>query len=241
MNQIDDSQVDYSIALVALKHADPILSEVIDRVGECRLRESQQTGDLLHSLCEAIIYQQLSGKAAAAIHRRFLSLYANQSVNPLDTISLATTPLGSDRVSSSQHLTAHAYLTAVDILNTPDEQLREVGLSRSKIVYLKDLAQKVLDGLPTLEELETMEDEAIIQTLIQVKGIGRWTAQMLLMFRLHRWDVLPVDDLGIRAGIQRLYGLPELPRKKTIEQIATPWQPYRTIACWYIWRSVDGG
>jgi DNA-3-methyladenine glycosylase II len=184
MNQIDDSQVDYSIALVALKHADPILSEVIDRVGECRLRESQQTGDLLHSLCEAIIYQQLSGKAAAAIHRRFLSLYANQSANPLDTISLATTPLGSDRVSSSQHLTAHAYLTAVDILNTPDEQLREVGLSRSKIVYLKDLAQKVLDGLPTLEELETMEDEAIIQTLIQVKGIGRWTAQMLSLIHI---------------------------------------------------------
>jgi DNA-3-methyladenine glycosylase II len=241
MNQVDDLRIDYSIALAALKHADPILGKLIDRVGDCRLKESQQTGDLLHSLCEAIIYQQLSGKAAAAIHRRFLALYANSFPNPIHPISFPPPPLGSERVSSSPDSTHHTGLSAIDILNTPDEQLRAVGLSRSKVVYLKDLAQKVLDGLPTLEELEAMEDEAIIRTLIQVKGIGRWTAQMLLMFRLHRWDVLPVDDLGIRAGIQRLYGLSELPRKKTIEHIATPWQPYRTIACWYIWRSVDGG
>ena len=201
---------DYSIALATLKQSDPILREVIDRIGDCRLGESQQTGDLLHSLCESIIYQQLSGKAAAAIHRRFLALYADRSS-----------------------------LTAIDILNTPDERLREAGLSRSKVTYLKDLAQKVLEGLPTLAELEAMEDEAIIQALIPVKGVGRWTAQMLLMFRLHRWDVLPVDDLGIRAGIQRLYGLAELPNKKAVEQIAAPWQPYRTIACWYIWQSLE--
>nr|WP_250124583.1 hypothetical protein [Chroococcidiopsis sp. CCMEE 29] len=93
--------------------------------------------------------------------------------------------------------------------------MRGAGVSRSKIIYLKDLAQKVLDGLPGLAELETIDDETIIQTLTQVKGVGRWTVQMLLIFRLHRWDVLPVDDLGVRAGIRRVYSLPELPDKKT--------------------------
>jgi DNA-3-methyladenine glycosylase II len=249
------NQVDYSIALATLKQSDPILAEVIDRIGECRLGKSQQTGDLLHSLCESIIYQQLSGKAAAAIHRRFLALYIAQpdvnqpgvnqphpnqlNSNQPDGNQPHPNPSLANRPFSNHHSTEQPILTAVNILNTPDEQLRGVGLSRSKVAYIKDLAQKVLDGLPTLTELEAMEDEAIIRTLIQVKGIGRWTAQMLLMFRLHRWDVLPVDDLGIRAGVQRLYGLAELPNKKVVEQIAAPWQPYRTIACWYIWQSLD--
>ncbi len=117
--------------------------------------------------------------------------------------------------------------------------MRGVGISRPKVVYLKDLAQKILDGLPTLTELEAMEDEAIIKTLTQVKGIGRWTVQMLLIFRLHRWDVLPVDDLGIRSGIRRVYSLPELPDKKTVQQIGIRWQPYCTIASWYMWRSLE--
>jgi len=117
--------------------------------------------------------------------------------------------------------------------------LRGVGISRPKVVYLKDLAQKILDGLPTLTELEQMDDEAIIKTLTQVKGIGRWTVQMLLIFRLHRWDVLPVDDLGIRSGIRRIYSLPELPNKKTVEQLGKNWQPYCTLASWYLWRSLE--
>ncbi|NJO40472.1 MAG: DNA-3-methyladenine glycosylase 2 family protein [Cyanobacteria bacterium CRU_2_1] len=202
--------MDYSIALTKLKQADPVLGAVIDRVGSCTLHQQQQTGDLLHSLAESILYQQLSGKAAATIHRRFLQLYADKPI-----------------------------LTALDILNTSDECLRGAGISRAKALYIKDLAQKVLDGLPTLAELEAMEDEAIIKTLIQVKGIGRWTVQMLLIFRLHRWDVLPVDDLGIRSGIRQLYDLTELPDRKTIETLGQRWQPYRTIASWYLWRSLD--
>lgn len=202
--------MDYTIALTTLKQADPTLATAIDRVGACTLFQQQSTGDLLFALVESIIYQQLSGKAAATIHRRFLELYLDQPV-----------------------------LTALDILNTPDEQLRAVGLSRSKALYVKDLAQNILNGLPTLAELEPLDDETIIKTLIQVKGIGRWTAQMLLIFRLHRLDVLPVDDLGIRAGIRRLYGLEELPDKKTVEQYGQKWQPYRTIASWYLWRSLD--
>lgn len=202
--------MDYTIALTTLKQADPMLATLIDRVGDCTLFQQQSTGDLLHALAQSIIYQQLSGKAAATIHRRFLQLYEDKPV-----------------------------FTALDILNTPDELLRGAGLSRAKALYLKDLAKNVLDGLPTLAELELLDDETIVKTLIQVKGIGRWTAQMLLIFRLHRLDVLPVDDLGVRAGIRRLYGLEELPDKKTVEQYGQKWQPYRTIASWYLWRSLD--
>lgn len=218
--------IDYSIALSTLKHADPILGRVIDRVGECLLHQSQQSGDLLDALCHSIIYQQLSGKAAGTIHRRFLRLYAdmNPDVNPDVDLDV-----NSDRPAP----------TALDILNTPDDVLRGVGLSRSKVVYLKSLAQHVLDGLPTLTELAAMDDEEIIRILTQVKGIGRWTAQMVLIFRLHRWDVLPTDDLGVRSGIRRLYQLDALPDKKTVEKLAQPWQPYRTIASWYLWRSLE--
>ncbi len=200
--------MDYSIAIATLKQSDPILATVIDRVGDCTLHQQQQEGDLFFALAESIIYQQLSGKAAATIHRRFLQLYPDLP-------------------------------TATDILNTPDDVLRGVGLSRSKAVYLKDLAKNILAGLPTLAEIEQLDDEAIIQTLIRVKGIGRWTAQMLLIFRLHRWDVLPVDDLGVRSGMKRVYNLAELPTKKQMEHLATPWQPYRTVASWYLWRSLD--
>lgn len=203
-------RIDYATALTSLRTTDARLAAVIDQVGDCTLQQGQQTGDLLAALSEAILYQQLSGKAAATIHRRFLQLYPD-----------VETP------------------SAADILNTPDELLRGAGISRAKVTYLKDLAKKVQEGLPTLAEISTWDDEQIIKTLIQVKGIGRWTVEMLLIFRLHRWDVLPVDDLGIRTAVQRLYGLPGLPDKKTLLQIGTPWQPYRTIASWYLWRSLD--
>jgi DNA-3-methyladenine glycosylase II len=183
---------------------------VIDRVGDCQLNQIQQSGDVLSALSRSIIHQQLSTKAAQAIHQRFLALYADL---PLPT--------------------------AEAILHTSDETLRAAGLSRSKVVYIKDLAQRVLAGLPTLTELADMTDEEIIQTLTVIKGVGRWTVQMLLIFRLHRWDVLPVDDLGIRTGMRNLYQLPELPNKKTMEQLGQAWQPYRSIATWYIWRSLS--
>lgn len=201
--------MDYSVAIATLKQSDPILASLIERIGPCQLYQVQQQGDLFYSLSRAILYQQLSTKAAAAIHYRFLQLYPD------------------------------ATLSAIDVLNTPDEVLRSAGISRPKILYLKDLAQKVLDGLPTLTLLEAMEDEVIIEILTQIKGIGRWTVQMLLIFRLHRWNVLPVDDLGIRAGIRRTYNLPELPDKKSVERLGQQWQPYCTIASWYLWRSLE--
>ncbi|WP_197484790.1 DNA-3-methyladenine glycosylase family protein [Phormidesmis priestleyi] len=201
-------KLDYSIAVSALKQSDPILAAVIDRVGECTLDQTQHPGDLLYSLSRSIISQQLSTKAASAIHRRFLTLYLGMP-------------------------------TAQEILDTADEDLRGVGLSRSKVLYMRDLANHVLNGLPTLTDLETIDDETIIQTLTQVKGIGRWSVQMMLIFRLHRWDVLPVDDLGIRTGIRRAYQYSDIPNKAAIEELGKVWQPYRTIASWYLWRSLE--
>lgn len=201
--------MDYSDAIAHLKQSDPTLADLIEQVGSCTLGQDQQTGDLLAALSRAILYQQLSGKSAAAIHTRFLHLYPDQS-----------------------------HPTAIDILQTSDDVLRSVGISRPKIVYLKDLAQKVVEGLPTLEHLADLEDESIIQCLTPIKGIGRWTVQMLLIFRLHRWDVWPIDDLGVRSALRRAYQLPELPNKILTEQLGQPWKPYRTIAAWYLWRSL---
>jgi DNA-3-methyladenine glycosylase II len=200
----------YYAAINFLKESDHVLGQLIEQIGPCQLDSLQQNGDLFSSLSRAILYQQLSTKAAATIHRRFLELYPEKP-----------------------------FPSALDILNTPEEVLRNVGISRPKISYLKDLATKVLEGLPTLEELEAMDDESIIKTLTQVKGIGRWTVQMLLIFRMNRQDVLPIDDLGVRAGIRKVYDLNELPDRKTIESLGQKWKPYCTVASWYLWRSLE--
>jgi DNA-3-methyladenine glycosylase II len=202
--------VDHSQAIDFLIQADPALARLIDQVGPCRLAQSQEQGDLLATLASAIVYQQLSGKAAATIFGRFLALYP-----------------GCPFPSPQQ------------ILDTPDDQLRAVGLSGQKGRYLKDLALQVQQGLPSLEQLELEDDEAIIRALTRVKGIGRWTVQMLLIFRLGRPDVWPVDDLGIRAGVRKLYGLEAMPDKKEMERVGEPWRPYRSIASWYLWRSLE--
>ncbi len=209
-NSINTEHDFYKTAIATLQANDSKLAPIIDRVGFCTLNQNQHQGDVIDSLSRSIIFQQLSTRSATCIYQRFLQLYDNPK-----------------------------HLTPEDVLNTSDETLRSVGLSRQKIVYLKDLAQTVLTGLPTLEELNQLDDETIVQTLIKIKGIGRWTVQMLLIFRLHRPDVLPVDDLGVRSALRRIYELPDLPDKKTVEQIGQAWQPYRTIASWYLWRSLD--
>lgn len=120
-----------------------------------------------------------------------------------------------------------------------EPQLRSVGLSRQKASYLLDLAQKTLNGTVRLDRMGRLRDEAVIEMLTQVKGIGRWTAEMFLIFSLGRLDVLPVDDLGVRAAIKDLYALDDLPDKQTCIEIAAPWRPYATIGSWYCWRSLD--
>jgi DNA-3-methyladenine glycosylase II len=200
----------YSCAINYLKQSDSILGQLIEQIGPCQLDTSQHNGDLLNTLARAILHQQLSTKAAATIYSRFLQLYADQGLP-----------------------------SALDLLNTPEDVLRSVGISRPKIGYLKDLATKVLEGLPTLEELEAMDDESIIKALTPIKGIGRWTVQMLLIFRMNRLDVLPVDDLGVRAAIRKMYGLDVLPTRQMVEHIGQKWKPYCSIASWYLWRSLE--
>jgi DNA-3-methyladenine glycosylase II len=128
---------------------------------------------------------------------------------------------------------------AQQILATPDEALRAVGVSGQKVRYLKDLALRVEQGLPSLVELAQLEDEEIIRLLTQVKGVGRWTVEMLLMFRLGRLDVWPVDDLGVKSGVKRVYGQAALPSRQELAVLGLPWKPYRSVCAWYFWQSVD--
>ena len=203
--------MDYSAAIAHLQQADPVMARLIARLGPCELGQKIQPAvDVFSSLARSIIYQRISIKAANTVYSRFLALYDDRP-----------------------------FPSTQDLLNTPDETLRGAGLSLTKVSYLKDLAQLVQQGLPDLPTLAAMEDEAIIKALTQVKGIGRWSVQMLLIFQLQRLDVFPVDDLGLRIAVRDAYGLEEAPGKKLFETIAQPWQPYRTIACWYLWRSRD--
>ena len=127
----------------------------------------------------------------------------------------------------------------IQILNTKDSKLRSVGLSKMKVGYLKDLARKIESGDLNIRTLSKMSDEEIIAQLTQVKGIGRWTAEMFLIFSCGRLDVLPVGDLGLRKGIQLAFSLPELPKPKEVEKIGMRWKPYRSIATWYLWKSLQ--
>lgn len=202
--------MNYDVAINFLKQSDPVLGQLITQIGTCQLADPHQQTDLFAALARAILHQQLSTKAAATIHSRFLQLYPE-------------TPFPS----------------AEAVLNTPEEVLRSVGISRPKIRYLQDLANQVLSGLPTLEQLSAMDDEAVISTLTQVKGVGRWTVQMLLIFHLHRLDVLPLDDLGVQAGIRKVYSLNQLPTKQMMTSLGQKWQPYRSVASWYLWQSLS--
>jgi DNA-3-methyladenine glycosylase II len=200
---------DYRASVRHLKRVDPVLAQVIEAVGPCRI-QLRTEGSHYQALVRSIIYQQLSGKAAGTILARFSALYGG-------------TP------------EPHA------VLATTDEQLRAVGLSRQKIGYLRDLSSKVLSGALPLDAVHDMDDDDLIEHLVQVKGIGRWTAQMFLMFRLGRRDVLPELDLGIQNAIRRAYRKRKRPAPKDVRKIGAKWSPHSTVACWYLWRSLDNG
>ena len=195
-------------AVAHLRAADPLLSGVIDRVGPCKFAPRAE-GTHFDAVVRAIVYQQISGKAAATIHARVMGLFGNRPP------------------------------TAAELLETPDSELREAGLSRQKMSYLKDLAEKVDSGEVPLDDLDEMPDDDVVDALVKVKGVGRWTAQMFLMFRLGRPDVLPDLDLGIQKGVQLMHGLDALPPPKRVLELGEPWRPYRTIASWYLWRSLE--
>ena len=188
-----------------LKNCDPVLRAIIERVGPCRMEYSVPE---FPSLAEAIVYQQLNGKAAVTIFKRFSDLAGD----PL-------TPQG--------------------ILKLSDEQLRSVGLSKQKSSYLKDLAAKTSSGLLNFAALHELSDEKVIEHLTQVKGIGVWTAHMFLIFSLRRPNVLPTGDYGVQVAVKKHYRKRKLPKPKDMEKIARAWEPYRSVACWYMWRSLD--
>lgn len=184
---------------------DPKLAQIIDVVGKYKLNLVR---DPYESLVEAIITQQLSGKAADSISKRFRKIY-------------------------------DGFPKPSEVLKTPPSKLRKAGLSGMKVTYIKDLSKKIEANELRLGSLKNMNDQEVIEHLTQVKGIGRWTAEMFLIFSLGRLDVLPVGDLGLRKGVQKLYSLSELPQKDQIEKLAEKWRPYRTVATWYIWKSLS--
>jgi DNA-3-methyladenine glycosylase II len=199
---------DYARARRLLMRRDPVLGAVIKRIGVCGMA-GRQRPDHLSALVGAIVSQQLSTKAAATIFGRFLSLFPEKQIPSA---------------------------AAIDALD--DAALRGVGLSGQKVGYLRDLSARIADGRLRLEELDDLSDEVVIERLTAVKGFGRWTAEMFLMFRLHRPDVLPVGDLGIVNAVRNLYGLRKRPDPKRLLKMGELWRPYRSVACWYLWQSL---
>lgn len=220
-------------ALLHLKKADPVMRAIIERIGPCKMEFSEP---VFHSLAEAIVYQQLNGKAAVVIFDRFTALAGDP-------------------------------LTPEGILKLTPEQMRSVGLSQQKSSYLRDMAERASRGELDFSRLGAMSDDEVIEHLTQVKGVGVWTAHMFLMFTLRRQNILPVGDFGVRMAMYRHYlekkgvraaranspskkknaktSPPKakpvivLPKPEQMEKIATAWEPYRSVACWYLWRSLD--
>jgi len=218
-------------AVAHLKKSDPVMRAIIERIGPCRMRFGRPE---FHSLAEAIVYQQLNGKAAVTIFKRFAAL-------------------------------AGEPLTPEGILKLSDNQMRSVGLSKQKSAYLKDLAAKTAARLLDFTRLPELPDAEVIEHLTQVKGIGVWTAQMFLMFTLKRENILPTGDFGVRMAMYKHYlevrrsraakksgsgklavvaeraskRKIKLPSPEQMEKIAKCWEPYRSVACWYLWQSMD--
>lgn len=194
------------LALRHLRRVDPELRRLIGAHGPPRLAPSRNH---LQSLTRAIIYQQLSGKAAATIYRRFLDLFDGR------------------------------FPDAGAIAAVSPARLRRAGLSAAKATYVRDLASRFAAGEVDPRRFRRMSDEALVELLTAIKGIGRWSVHMFLLFGLNRPDVLPVGDLGVRRGMQLRFGLPDLPLPGDMEALAAPWRPYRSIASWYMWRVVE--
>jgi DNA-3-methyladenine glycosylase II len=189
---------------------DPVMASLIAAAGPCRLKSREQQPPF-EALARAIAHQQLHGAAARNILARLVALYA---------------PL--------------TFPSPQQLLDTPDARLRGVGFSFAKIAALKDLARKTLDGVvPPGAELASLGDQEIIERISTVRGIGRWTVEMMLMFQLERRDVLPVDDFGVRNGFRLAYGLRGMPTPRALAQFGERWKPYRSIAAWYLWRACD--
>lgn len=198
---------DYVRARRILLRRDPVLAGLIREYGPCGLAAAQRA-DHFSALVRAIVFQQLSTKAASTIYSRLVAFLPGGELTP------------------------------ATLAGVTDEQLRTAGISRQKSSYLRDLCGKVAAGIVPLDDLERMDDEQVIAALTTIKGIGRWSAEMFLMFRLHRPDVLPVGDLGILNAVMKVYRLRKKPTPDRLRRLGEAWKPYRSVASWYLWRSL---
>lgn len=196
-------------ALRYLAAVDPTLGRIIREVGPCTIRPQRRSP--FEALVRAVAHQQLNGKAADTITRRFLELFPGRR-----------------------------FPTPVEVEQMAEDRIRLAGFSGSKVRAIQDIAAKAREGIvPERRILARLDDEAIIERLVQCRGVGRWTVEMFLMFTLARPDVLPADDFGVRNGFQLVHGLPEMPRPRELLEFGERWRPYRTTASWYLWRAVD--
>ena len=203
------SEAEFARARRVLMRRDPRLGAVIKRVGRCGLPDGR-THHPFAALVRAILSQQLSTKAASTIHGRLVALVGG-----------------------------HDGLTPASLLALDPQAIRAAGVSRPKISYLRDLAERVQDGRLDLHALDDRPDDEVIVAITAVKGLGVWSAEMFLMFRLNRPDVFPVGDLGIVKGVQKLFGMKRRPAARTMTRLAEPWRPYRSVAAWYLWRLLE--
>jgi DNA-3-methyladenine glycosylase II len=192
-------------AILHLKKSDPVMRKIIERVGPCKMQFGEP---VFQRLAEAIVYQQLNGKAAATIYQRFAAVAGDP-------------------------------LTPAGILKLKPEQMRSAGLSKQKTSYLFDMAERAHRGELDFSLLPKMSDDEVIEHLTQVKGVGVWTAHMFLMFSLRRPNILPTGDYGVRMAIKKAYKKRKLPTPEVMEKIAKLWEPYRSVASWYLWQSLD--
>lgn len=197
----------------AVKHlatTDATLARVIERAGPCRLRPDRSQS-AFEALVEAVCHQQLTGKAAQTILGRVKALHP-----------------------------ANPFPAPGELLDTPDDALRGAGLSRAKVASVKDISAKALDGtIPGHDELDDLDDDAIVERLTTIRGVGRWTVEMLLIFKLGRPDVLPIDDFGVRKGFMVAFRKREMPRPTALLAHGERWRPFRSVAAWYLWRAAD--
>jgi 3-methyladenine DNA glycosylase/8-oxoguanine DNA glycosylase len=200
---------DYRAARRHLMTCDPVLRRLITRVGPCRLH-AVAPRDPFETLCRSIASQQLSVKAAETIFQRFCDLFPP------------------DRRPTPQR-----------VMTLSDAKIRAAGFSRPKVTFIKDLSAHVLDGRLDLQGLRQHDDDEVMRQLVAVKGIGRWTAEIFLMFRLGRPDILPADDVGLMNAVHRAYRRRRRPTPKQLRQLGEAWRPYRSIASWYLWASLS--
>jgi len=200
----------HEAAIGHLSQSDKVLARLIRRVGPCRL-EARRSASPFQALLQAVAHQQLNGTAAKTILKRVIAIYPGRK-----------------------------FPAPEDLLATPDERLRGAGLSRAKTAALKDIAAKTLEGIvPSSRAIASISNEEILERLAAIRGVGPWTVEMLLIFMLGRLDVLPATDFGVRKGFALTYRRKELPAPSELIKHGERWRPYRTIACWYLWRALD--